>query len=62
MIISLPIIITLAVLLVLALVAPLFSPFRRTVDTELATEEGENQENTCPPVSIILAEHDSHAI
>lgn len=58
MIISLPIIITLAVLLVLALVAPLFSPFRRTVDTEITTEEGENQENTCPPVSIILAEHD----
>lgn len=47
-------------LLVLALVTPLFSPFRRSVETEYVTDStGEdNQKNPLPPVSIILAEHD----
>lgn len=45
-------------LLVLALVAPLFSPFHRKVETEYPSSEEESQENTFPPVSIVLAEHD----
>ena len=44
-------------LLVLALVTPLFSPFNRKVETE-DINEGEAENNTLQPVSIILAEHD----
>ena len=60
MIISLPIIIILAVLLVLALITPLFSPFSRKVKTEnvLDGTDGDTENNTLQPVSIILAEHD----
>lgn len=52
--ISIPIIITLAVLAVLALTAPLFSPFRRSVKEEEPSADGE----ALPPVSIVIAEHD----
>ncbi len=54
MAISLPIIISIAVLLVLALATPLFSPFFRKV-----YEEEDLKDDELPPVSIILTEHDS---
>ncbi len=49
-----------AVLLVLALVTPLFSPFFRKVEEEEITSSGTNDTaaGTLPPVSIVLVEHD----
>ncbi len=59
MIISLHIIIMTAVLLVLALVTPLFSPFFRKVREEtVETDEAGNAAHL-PPVSIVLTDHDS---
>lgn len=57
---SIPVIITLAVMLLLALITPLISPFFRKVEPEYgdAEEERDNAENPLPPVSIVLAEHD----
>ena len=54
MIISIPIIISLSVLLVLALLTPLFSPFFRKVEEEEVSVEDKD----LPPVSIVIAEHD----
>ena len=57
--ISIPVIITLAVMVLLALVTPLFSPFFRKVEPEYGDdEEGNTAANQLPPVSIVLAEHD----
>ena len=57
--ISIPVIITLAVMVLLALVTPLFSPFFRKVEPEYGDdEEGDTAANQLPPVSIVLAEHD----
>lgn len=57
--ISIPVIITLAVMVLLALVMPLFSPFFRKVEPEYGDdEEGDTAANQLPPVSIVLAEHD----
>jgi len=52
MIISIPIIISLSVLLVLALLTPLFSPFFRKVEEEEVSVEDKD----LPPVSIVIAE------
>ncbi len=54
MFISLHIIICMAVLLVLALAAPLCSPFFRKVN-----EEEEEMDDDLPPISIVLTSHDS---
>ena len=59
MIISLYIIIYTAVLLVLALVAPLFSPFFRKVKEEKVASAEAGTAECCPPVSIVLTDHDS---
>lgn len=59
MIIPLYIIIYTAVLLVLALVTPLFSPFfRKVMVEEGVADEGEDKA-TLPPVSIVITDHDS---
>lgn len=59
MIISLHLIIYTAVLLVLALVAPLFSPFFRKVKEEETVPDEGGKPADCPPVSIVLTDHDS---
>lgn len=59
MIISLHIIILTAVLLVLALVTPLFSPFFRKVRVESIETDEEESATHLPPVSIVLTDHDS---
>lgn len=59
MIISLHIIIIAAVLLVLALATPLFSPFFRKVYEEEGMAGSEEAATTLPPVSIVLTDHDS---
>jgi glycosyltransferase involved in cell wall biosynthesis len=57
--ISLPIIITLGVLLLLGIIAPLFSPFSRKVEEE-EVASGSDNGASLPPVSIVLAEHDCY--
>lgn len=59
MIISLQILIFTAVLLVLALVTPLFSPFFRRVSVDDTRRDDDEKEKTLPPVSIVLTDHDS---
>lgn len=59
MIISLHIIILTAVLLVLALVTPLFSPFFRKVKVESVETDETDSTTHLPPVSIVLTDHDS---
>lgn len=58
MIVSLQIIVFTAVLLMLALVTPLFSPFYRKVKEETPVIGDGEQGNSVPPVSIVLAGHD----
>lgn len=59
MIISLNIIIIAAVLLVLALATPLFSPFFRKVEEEEVSGDNNANGGSVPPVSIVLTDHDS---
>lgn len=59
MIISLQILIFTAVLLVLALATPLFSPFFRRVSVDDTRRDDDEKEKTLPPVSIVLTDHDS---
>ena len=58
MIISIPVIIALGVLLLLAVVTPLFSPFRRVKGLLNNEDTEEDSSAELPQVSIVLAEHD----
>lgn len=60
MIISLPILIYITVLLVLALATPFLSPFLYKVreEKEVTEQDGEEEAGTLPPVSIVLTGHD----